>query len=67
VLTRVPTKGVDLFFSEAGEVVAAFAKFQKGQSLSAYQVENRDNLVPSDALIPGGALLLDGVYHPPPT
>ena len=65
VMTRVPTKGVDLMFSEAGEVIAAFAKFQKGQSLSSYQVENRENLVPSDAQIPGAALLLDGVYHPP--
>ncbi|MDA0700632.1 MAG: membrane protein insertase YidC [bacterium] len=64
-LTRVPTKGVDLFFSEAGEVVAAFAKVQKGQSLSTYQVENRDNLVPYDQAIPAGALLLDGVYHEP--
>lgn len=64
-MVRVPTKGVDLVFSEAGEVVAAFAKIQKGQSLPSYQVENRDNLVPSDAAIPGAALLLDGVYHPP--
>lgn len=64
-LVKVPTKGVDLMFSEAGEVVAAFAKIQKGQSLSNYQVENRDNLVPADASIPGAALLLDGVYHPP--
>jgi YidC/Oxa1 family membrane protein insertase len=64
-LTRVPTKGVDLFFSEAGEVVAAFAKVQKGQSLTNYQVENRDNLVPFDAEIPAGAILLDGVYHTP--
>jgi YidC/Oxa1 family membrane protein insertase len=64
-LVRVPTKGVDLFFSEAGQVVAAFAKVQKGQSLTTYQVENRDNLVPYDAAIPAGALLLDGVYHEP--
>lgn len=64
-LVKVPTKGVDLMFSEAGEVVAAFAKIQKGQSLASYQVENRDNLVPADAPIPGAALLLDGVYHPP--
>jgi YidC/Oxa1 family membrane protein insertase len=64
-LVRVPTKGVDLFFSEAGEVVAAFAKVQKGQSLTTYQVENRDNLVPYDVAIPAGAVLLDGVYHEP--
>ena len=65
VFTRVPTKGVDFMFSDAGEVVGAFAKFQKGQVLGNYQVENRDNLIPSDARIPGGAVLLDGVYHPP--
>ena len=64
-IQRVPSKGIDYFFSEAGEVVAAFAKFQRGQQLSNYQVENRDNLVPSDALIPAAAILLDGVYHPP--
>ena len=65
VLTRVPSKGIDLMFSEAGEIVAAFAKFQRGQGLASYQVENRDNLVPADATIPAAALLLDGVYHPP--
>ncbi len=64
-LTRIPTKGVDLMFTEAGEVVAAFAKFQKGQSLSTYSADNRDNLVPYDQGIPAGALLVDGVYHRP--
>lgn len=64
-LTRVPSKGVDLMFSPAGEVVAAFAKVQKGQSLGSYAVENRENLIPSDAAFPGAALLLDGVYYEP--
>lgn len=64
-LVRVPTKGIDLVFSEAGEVMAAFAKFQRGQGLPGYSVENRDNLVSSLSPIPGGALLLDGVYHAP--
>jgi YidC/Oxa1 family membrane protein insertase len=62
---RVPTKGVDVFFSEAGEVVAAFAKFQKGQNLPNYSVNNADNLIPREAPFPGGAILIDGVYHPP--
>ena len=62
---RVPTKGVDVFFSDAGEVVAAFAKFQKGQHLANYATNNADNLVPREAPYPGGAILLDGDYHRP--
>lgn len=62
---RVPTKGVDVFFSESGEVLAAFAKFQKGQNLPNYASNNADNLIPRDAAFPGGAVLLDGVYHRP--
>jgi len=62
---RVPTKGVDVFFSEAGEIVAAFAKFQKGQNLPNYASNNADNLIPREAPFPGGAILLDGEYHPP--
>jgi YidC/Oxa1 family membrane protein insertase len=65
VLTRLPTKGVDIFFTPAGEVAGAFAKFQKGQRLSTYNLDNADNLIPRDASIPGGAVLLDGVYHEP--
>jgi YidC/Oxa1 family membrane protein insertase len=64
-LTRIPTKGVDLFFTEAGEVAAAFAKFQKGQRLGNYSADNADNLIPRDAPLPGGAVLFDGVYHRP--
>ncbi len=62
---RVPTKGVDVFFSEAGEVVAAFAKFQKGQNLPNYAANNADNLIPREAPFPGGAILIDGTYHRP--
>jgi YidC/Oxa1 family membrane protein insertase len=65
VLTRLPTKGVDLFFTPAGEVAAAFAKFQKGQRLANYNLDNADNLIPRDASMPGSAVLLDGVYHEP--
>jgi len=61
-LTRVPTKGVDLFFTSAGEIVAAYAKPQKGQNLQNYNLDNRQNLIPDDATIPGAALLLDGEY-----
>ena len=64
-LTRIPSKGVDLLFTPAGEVVAAFAKVQKGQNLGSYAVENRDNLIPSEGAFPGAALLVDGVYHEP--
>lgn len=64
-LTRVPTKGVDLFFSPAGEVVAAYAKPQKGQNLQNYDLDNRQNLIPESARIPGAAVLLDGAYLPP--
>ncbi len=64
-LTRVPTKGVDFVFSPAGEIVAAFAKVQKGRTLGTYAVGNRDNLIPSGVAIPGGSLLVDGTYHPP--
>ena len=64
-LTRIPTKGVDLIFSPAGEIVAAFAKIQKGRSLGNYSIENRDNLIPSEGALPGAALLVDGTYHAP--
>lgn len=64
-LTRIQTKGVDLFFTEAGEVAAAFAKFQKGTRLTTYSLDNADNLIPREAAVPGGAVLLDGVYEPP--
>lgn len=59
-LTRIPTKGVDLFFSPAGEIVAAYAKQQKGQNLQNYSLDNRQNVIPDDAAFPGGTLLLDG-------
>ena len=64
-LTRIPTKGVDLIFTPAGEIVAAYAKVQKGQNLGSYAVENRDNLIPSEGAFPGGALLIDGAYYAP--
>jgi YidC/Oxa1 family membrane protein insertase len=64
-LTRIPTKGVDLFFTPAGELAAAYGKAQRGQTLNEYSLDVRTNLVPFDSAIPGMALLIDGVYHLP--
>lgn len=61
-LTRVPTKGVDLFFSPAGEIVAAYAKPQKGHDIGNYNLDNNQNLIPELADLPGAAVLLDGEY-----
>ena len=64
-VTRIPTKGVDVFVDDAGEIVAAYAKPQKGQNLNSYALDNRQNLIPEDAQIPGAAILLDGEYLEP--
>lgn len=64
-LTRIPTKGVDLFFTSAGELAAAYGKAQRGQTLNEYTLDVRTNLIPFDSGIPGMALLIDGVYYEP--
>ena len=64
-LTRIPTKGVDLFFTPAGELAAAYGKAQRGQTLNEYTLDVRTNLIPFDSAIPGMALLIDGVYYLP--
>ena len=64
-LTRIPTKGVDLFFSSAGEVVAAYAKPQKGQDFGNYDLDHRQNLVPESSSFPGAAVFLGGDYLEP--
>lgn len=64
-LTRIPTKGVDLFFDDAGELVAAYAKAQKGQTYNDYPVDRRQNLIPYESTVPGGAVYIDGVYQVP--
>ncbi|HEX7003970.1 MAG TPA: YidC/Oxa1 family membrane protein insertase [Trueperaceae bacterium] len=64
-LTRIPTKGADYFFNDAGELVAVFAKQQKGQELGSYSLDNGQNLVPMSASFPGLALLLGGEYLEP--
>ncbi len=61
-LTRIPTKGADFFFNDAGELLAVFGKQQKGQNLGSYNLSNGQNLIPMGAVIPGGAALLDGEY-----
>lgn len=65
VMVLIPGKGIDFVFNSAGQVTAAFAKFQRGTGVGAYQVENRDNLIASFAPHPGGALLFDGLYAAP--
>ena len=64
-LTRIPTKGVDLFFDDAGELVAAYAKAQKGQTYNDYPIDRRQNLIPFESSIPGGAVFIDGAYRVP--
>ncbi len=64
-LTRIPTKGVDYFFDDAGQLVAAFAKVQKGQNLKDYTIDGRTNLIPFGTQVPGAALLADGRYLEP--
>ena len=64
-VTRIPTKGVDLFFDDAGELVAAYAKAQKGQTYNDYPIDRRQNLIPYQSAIPGAAVLIDGAYQAP--
>lgn len=64
-LTRITSKGVDYFFDEAGQLVAAFGKQQRGQKLGDYTIDTRTNLIPFDSTVPGLALLIDGQYEAP--
>lgn len=69
-LTLIPTKSVDYFFNDAGEIVAVFSKQQKGQNFvtnDGYKqgVDNGQNLIPISSTVPGGAVLLDGEYTVP--
>ena len=64
-LTHIPVKGVDFFFDDAGEFLAVFAKLQKGRRLSTFAVDGRQNLIPIEAGVPGGAVLLNGEYLAP--
>ncbi len=65
-LTLITTKGADLIFNQAGEVMAVFAKEQNGLDFRRnYAIDQNQNLIPYRAAIPGGALLVDGNYQPP--
>ncbi|MCA9838695.1 MAG: membrane protein insertase YidC [Trueperaceae bacterium] len=69
-LTFIPTKGVDFFFDEAGELVGLFSKQQKGQDFSSnggYRqgINAGQNLIPVGSSVPGGAVLLNGDYQKP--
>lgn len=65
VLTRIPTKGTDFMFTPSGELAAAFVKVQRGQTYNDLQVGSRNNLIPFESAVPGGALLVDGEYVVP--
>jgi YidC/Oxa1 family membrane protein insertase len=65
-LSLITTKGADFVFNRAGEVVALFAKEQKGMDFNRnYSIDANQNLIPYTARIPGGAVLLDGEYLQP--
>ncbi len=65
-LTLITGKDKDSFFNQAGEVVAVYAKQQKGQDLNGkYNLDKGNNVIPIEAINPGGALLIDGEYLKP--
>jgi len=64
-LTLITGKGVDYFFTPAGELAAAFAKQQRGQRYNNYALDNGINLVPFDSSVPGLAFMVDGEYSAP--
>jgi len=65
-LSLITTKGVDYLFNETGEVVALYNKQQRGQDFNGnYALDHNQNLIPPDASIPGGAVLLNGEYAQP--
>lgn len=64
-LTLITGKGVDYFFTPAGELAAAFAKQQRGQRYNNYALDNNINLVPFDSAVPALAFMVDGEYAAP--
>jgi len=64
-LTLITGKGVDYFFTPAGELAAAFAKQQRGQRYNNYSLDNSINLVPFDSTVPGLAFMVNGEYAAP--
>ena len=60
-LKLITTKSVDYIFDESGEVVALYAKQQRGQDFKGnYNLDNNQNLIPYTAKVPGGTVLIDG-------
>ncbi|CAN5727948.1 hypothetical protein BH24DEI2_BH24DEI2_11710 [soil metagenome] len=72
-LTLITTKGLDYVFDDAGELLALFPKQQNGQNFVTKEGTHRSsltggrngNLIPADAAVPAGAILLDGDYTRP--
>lgn len=65
-LTLISGKSIDVMLSEAGEVMALFARQQQGSDFGGnYRLDDGQNLIPYDALIPGGSVLIDGEYVVP--
>lgn len=65
-LSLITAKGMDYIFSPSGELLAAYTKQQRGQDFrGSYQANGGQNLIPHTATIPGGAVLLDGVFERP--
>ncbi|MDQ3460473.1 MAG: YidC/Oxa1 family membrane protein insertase [Deinococcota bacterium] len=65
-LQLVTTKGIDVLFNDAGEIVALYSKPQKGADLGRnYNLSDGQNLIPADSTVPGGAVLIGGLYSMP--
>ncbi len=65
-LKLITTKGKDVFLNEAGEVVALYAKTQRGQDFRGrYKIDSGQNLIPVEATLPGGSILIGGEYFAP--
>lgn len=65
-LSLITTKSIDVLFDPAGEIVAMFAKQQRGQDFNGrYNLNNNQNLIPYDASLPSGAVLIDESYLTP--
>ncbi len=65
-LSLITTKSMDVLFDPAGEIVAMFAKQQRGQDFNGrYNLNNNQNLIPEGASIPSGAVLIDETYLTP--
>ena len=64
-LTLITGKDKDSFFNQAGEIVAVYAKQQKGQDMRNYGIDKGPNVIPINSVNPGGAVLIDGEYLKP--